>query len=144
MSGPGPRHVALGLVALAALACGGLTAGRRPGAAALTDRDWVLVAVGARAAPLGAGGQPVTLRLETSSAGAGGFAGCNRYHATYVVDGDGLHFGPVASTRMACAAGDELEHAVLGALAATTTWAVAGSTLTLGGAAGPLLRFQTR
>jgi heat shock protein HslJ len=49
---------------------------------------------------------------------ASGFSGCNRYTGTYMLQDGKLGFGPLASTRMACAgARGELEGAYLDALA---------------------------
>ena len=60
-----------------------------PARTSITDRDWVLVALGEeQASPVGRGGQPATLRLEASSSRAVGFAGCNRFSASYSLAGD--------------------------------------------------------
>jgi heat shock protein HslJ len=50
---------------------------------------------------------PTTLSFATDEGGAGrlsGSGGCNRYTATYTITGDRLTVGPVAATRMMCAA----------------------------------------
>lgn len=50
---------------------------------------------------------------------ASGFAGCNRFSGTFESQGTSLSFGPVATTRMACASPDgimEQEQAFLKAL----------------------------
>lgn len=47
-------------------------------------------------------GTAVTLQFDAGGRVAGS-AGCNRYFGEYSTEGDGLHFGPLASTRMACA-----------------------------------------
>lgn len=108
----------------------------------ITDRDWDLVALGERDHPLGAGGKPATLRLDTAAQRAGGNAGCNRYSASYRLSGDSLSFGPGISTKMACPDGMDLENAWLGALAKVATFSATDSTLTLNGADGPLARFE--
>jgi heat shock protein HslJ len=64
---------------------------------------------------------------------AGG-AGCNRYFASYQVDGAGITFGPVGATKMWCAEPDgtmEQENDYLAALEAATGYQVEGDTLTL-------------
>jgi heat shock protein HslJ len=53
------------------------------------------------------GTAPITLNFSTLSGQrkANGFSGCNRFTGTYDLAGGELSFGPLASTRMACAAG---------------------------------------
>jgi heat shock protein HslJ len=115
-----------------------------PGPAPIIDRDWVLVALGAQPAPAGRGGQPATLRLEASPPRAVGFAGCNRYSASYTLAGDSLRFGPALSTKMACADGDELERGFLSALPRVATYEATDSALILKGPDGPVARFHAR
>ncbi|WP_213763537.1 META domain-containing protein [Caballeronia sp. dw_19] len=64
------------------------------------------------ASPAGAaggsvGGAPITLNFSTlgGQRKANGFSGCNRFTGTYDLAGGELSFGPLASTRMACAPG---------------------------------------
>ncbi|CAH2770001.1 MAG: Heat shock protein [uncultured Caballeronia sp.] len=69
-----------------------------------------------------AGGAPITLNFSTQGGQrkANGFSGCNRFTGTYdLIDGK-LSFGPLASTRMACAPGpgSALEQPFLRGLAA--------------------------
>ena len=54
-----------------------------------------------------ASGAPITLNFSTQGGQrkANGFSGCNRFTSTYDLAGGELSFGPLASTRMACAAG---------------------------------------
>lgn len=130
---------------VATLACGDASGGRAAaGRASITDVDWELSAIEGRASPLGAGNQPVTLRLDAAASRAGGFAGCNRYSAPYRIHGDTLSFGPAISTKMACTDGMELERRFLVALPVFTTWRRADSTLTLSGPSGPLAQFRLR
>jgi len=60
---------------------------------------------------------------------------------SYELTGSSLKFGPLATTRMACPSMDA-EQAYLGALGATTRYEVAGTTLTLFGAGGPVVRLE--
>jgi heat shock protein HslJ len=115
-----------------------------PGPAAITDRDWVLVALGTQPAPAGRGGQPATLRLEANPSRAVGFAGCNRFSAGYTLAGDSLRFGPALATKMACADGDELERGFLSALPIVATYEATDSVLILKGPAGPVASFHAR
>ncbi|HEY3599122.1 MAG TPA: META domain-containing protein [Paraburkholderia sp.] len=81
---------------------------------------WTQAGGAARAVPHGDNGEPITLMLSTANGQrhASGFSGCNRYTGTYMLQDGKLGFGPLASTRMACAgARGELEGAYLDALA---------------------------
>ena len=115
-----------------------------PAAARITDREWSLVALGEQPSPPGRGNQPATLRLEASTSRAVGFAGCNRFSASYILAGDSLRFGPAMATKMACVDGDELERSFLGALPVVTTYEVTDSALILKGPGGRLARFHAR
>lgn len=115
-----------------------------PARTPITDRDWVLVAIGEQSSPAGRGNQPATLRLEASTSRAVGFAGCNRFSASYTLAGDSLRFGPAMATKMACADGDELERSFLGALPLVATYEATDSALILKGARGTLARFHAR
>ncbi|KLU22093.1 heat-shock protein [Caballeronia mineralivorans PML1(12)] len=55
----------------------------------------------------GADGEPITLNFSTQGGQrkTNGFSGCNRFTGTYDLSGGKLSFGPLASTRMACAPG---------------------------------------
>jgi len=110
----------------------------------ITDRDWVLIALGERSAPLGSGNRPITLQLEAATARAAGFAGCNRYGAGYTLSADTLKFGPAISTKMACGEADEVERSFLAILPAITTYRITDSTLTLQSVDGPLATFRAR
>ena len=126
------------LVLLAACA-----SGQKP-AAPITDREWVLAALGDRTAPTGAGNRPATLRFDSATSRASGFAGCNRYSATYTLAANTLRFGPAVSTKMACAEGDELERSFLAIFPAVAGYEATDSVLTLDGQSGPLARFHSR
>ena len=110
----------------------------------ITDRDWVLVALGERPSALGSENRPITLRLEAATARAAGFAGCNRYSAGFTLSADTLKFGPAISTKMACGEADELERSFLAILPAITTYQITDSTLTLQSPDGPLATFRAR
>jgi heat shock protein HslJ len=71
-----------------------------------------------------------------------GSTGCNRFTATYTVDGDALEIGPVATTNAACP-DDTGEREFLAALDRVEGWGVEGGELTLGdGDGNELLRFS--
>jgi len=117
-------------------------AGCRPAATVITDIEWNLVGLGERTNPLGAGGKPLTLRLDAASRRAAGFGGCNRYSASYSLRGDSLSFGAGMSTRMACPDGMELEDTWLATMQKIVTFAATETTLTLNAAEGPVASFR--
>jgi len=136
-----PVLAALALLALAACSAagGGAEAGSAPAASA-TGREWRLVELGGRPAAMGAGGRPATLRLDAGR--ASGFAGCNSFSGGYrMMAGSSLVFSPLASTRMACAEGMELEREYLAALEATRSFRLTTQGLELLGERGVLARF---
>lgn len=59
--------------------------------------DWVVTTLEGMALPKGA---DVTLTFEAGR--IAGLAACNRYSGSYTLTGEGLSFGPMAGTRMAC------------------------------------------
>jgi heat shock protein HslJ len=73
-----------------------------------------------------------------------GSAGCNRYTASYTVDGDALEIGPAASTNMACPPpADRVEREYLAALERVAAWQLDGGELVLDDADGKeRLRFS--
>jgi heat shock protein HslJ len=113
-----------------------------PEQTAVVDREWILVQIGDNTAPVGNGGKPVTLTLQSSDGRAFGNAGCNRYSGPYTLSGDQLTFGPAISTKMACNEGMEVETALLGMLGNVRSYTATGSSLTLSGDAGVLARFR--
>ena len=72
------------------------------------------------------------LVLDEVSSRLSGSGGCNRLAGSYEVGDEGLRFGPIASTRMACSeAVMERESAFLAALAEVTGHRLDGSALVL-------------
>jgi heat shock protein HslJ len=62
----------------------------------------------------------------------GGFTGCNRFTASYTVDGDALELGAIASTQMACAPpADTVERAYVAALERVAAWLLDDAELVL-------------
>jgi heat shock protein HslJ len=73
---------------------------------------------GGQSANEAAGRPTLVFSTATGQRRASGFAGCNRFGASYSLESGKLSFGPIVSTRMACpGARGELEHAYLDALA---------------------------
>ncbi len=136
------------LLTLTGVACGSnQPAEERPQPApvpTLTERDWLLVALGEQASPLGAEQQRLSMRFDTSTVRAVGFAGCNRYSASYALRGDSLTFGPAVSTKMSCGESDTLERSFREMLAATITYQLTDTVFTIVSKDGPLARFRGR
>ncbi len=133
-------------ITLSALACGKQPPAELPqnqpsAPVAIGVGDWVLVSLGTQTMPADSTKRP-TLRLDTATLRASGFAGCNRYSGTFTARGASLTFGPFASTRMFCEATSALESAFLAALSATTTYQLSESTLTLRTRDGVEVRFK--
>ena len=133
---------------LAAIACGRQAPPRDTAAPAvvvttpITERDWVLVALGDGTEPLGATARPVTLRLDPAAGRAAGSAGCNRYSGPYTRRGDSLTFGPAMMTRMACREGMDVEKRYGEMLPRVARFEARDSSLTLRDGAGrQLARF---
>jgi heat shock protein HslJ len=118
------------------LACNG---GGKP---AISDRDWTLVALGEKSDPVGADGKAVTLRLESATSRANGFAGCNNYSGSFELNAGRLAFGPTMSTKIFCESSQGVEDAYLKALAGVSSWELAGGVLTLHGEGAAVLRFR--
>jgi len=88
---------------------------------ALLLGEWRFEDLGGQGIP---DGPPATLRFDAEGH-AGGHSGCNRYTGGYALTGEGLTFGPVAATRMACApAAMDLEMRVFDVLTRTDRFGI--------------------
>jgi heat shock protein HslJ len=84
-----------------------------------------------------AGTEPTLLLDDGAASGSGG---CNRFHGGYELEGAGLSFGPLATTKMACEEpAMTQEDTVLRALGSVATWSIEEDRLTLADANGDLL-----
>ncbi len=102
-------------------------------------RVWRLTSLGLRPVPaLAQGGDPQVQFDATTVSGTGG---CNRITGSYRRTGHDLKIGPLAATRMACLDPERsaIETSFVGALQATTSYALVGSQLTLLDAGGRTL-----
>ncbi len=106
------------------------------------DRIWALTELGGVLVELEAGQERPQFQMVSSQRNAIGFAGCNRFFGGYTTEGESLVFSPLSTTRMACAAGMELEQSFLQALGATTAFEIIEGSLVLRGEAGALARFE--
>ena len=123
--------VVLGAV-LAAAAC---TPPVRAGGAAdpLAGSAWQLAELDGQPPVAGLGGATPTLSFGADDARASGNGGCNQFGGPYTQDGGSLRFGPLVSTRRACAdqAANAQETAYLRALESTTRFWTSGDLLVL-------------
>ena len=88
--------------------------------------------------------KPLTLRLEKEGR-ASGHGGCNSFSTSYTLEsGERITFGPIASTRMACAPEVmEQETRYFAILAAAESYSVYGSgSLSIIAADGRAIRFR--
>jgi heat shock protein HslJ len=107
----------------------------------LGARRWVLIELGGK--PVAAAATVEAPYLELEGGRVTGTGGCNRLTGTYETSGDTLRFGPLATSRMACEEGVmRRETAFLAALAATTRFGLAGSSLVLLDADRALARLE--
>jgi heat shock protein HslJ len=106
--------------------------------AALTGTTWTLDSIASGSAVSSASVPADIVFLDDGT--VSGSTGCNRFSGTYQADGVALTFSPLMTTKMACDdAANAQELAVLAGLAATTAYAIDGSTLSLVDAAGSLV-----
>jgi heat shock protein HslJ len=133
-----PKALAAALMLLAG--CTGASSPAGPAAAGIVGPVWVAEDIAGTAA---GGEAPITLQLG-SDGRASGRGGCNGYGGSYALAGDALSFGPLLSTKMACA--PELmdrEQRYFQTLAQTAHYAVADDgALLLTTADGKTIRFR--
>ena len=123
----------------------GETCGPGPSTAMLENSYWKLVRLGNEPVILGAGDKEPYMTLMSERNRMQGFAGCNRLLGSYELKGEKLKFGRMASTRMACQNGMELEASFMQALESTVIWKIEGEHLELSDSKGTLLaRFESR
>jgi len=109
---------------------------------ALLGTYWKLTEVNGRPVVTPEGQREAHMVLEAAQSRVRGHAGCNNFFGGYVVDGQGLSFGALGSTMMACPAGMDTESAFLGALEAADRFEISGQTMTLLGKDAVLARFE--
>lgn len=98
----------------------------------LVGTHWRLVELDGVALEVGEDESAPSLVLDGESSRLSGSGGCNRLAGSYEVGDDGVHFGPIASTRMACSEPVMArESAFLTALAAVTGHRLEESSLVL-------------
>lgn len=113
--------------------------------ASLTNTYWRPVEIAEKAVTVAAGQREPHLMLVQAEDRIRGFAGCNQILGRYEVNGGGLRFTGVATTRKFCEGAMEQERSFLNAIEATASYKIGGETLQLYDATGKLLaRFESR
>jgi heat shock protein HslJ len=108
----------------------------------LESTTWTLVALGDAPARSGSGTQAPYLVLDPTTRTMRGWGGCNRLTGGYTLQGDGLSFGHIATTLMAC---PDTERQFLQALGRVAAWRITGQELALLDDQGNMVaRFQAR
>ena len=141
---PGAPRWAIAAITSVLLALGCASMGRYA-FTALENRDWRLVELRGQAAVPSTGMRETGFRLSADSMRMSGFGGCNRMGGTYSRDGYQLSFGPILSTRMACADArlNRQETELVAALQATNRYEFAHDTLILARDREPLARLAS-
>jgi copper homeostasis protein (lipoprotein) len=120
----------------------GESCGARMTTAALTGTFWKLTRLGDTAVMVAEPSRQPSLTLAVDGRVAG-FTGCNRMAGSYQVAGRSITFGQMASTKMACIDGMELEAAFAAALDRARSHRIVGQHLDLFDAEGELVaRFE--
>lgn len=99
--------------------------------AALADTYWKLVRLDERPVPAAERQREAHLVLHAEGLRLAGSGGCNRLLGRWRVEGESLAFTQVASTRMACPSGMELEARFVAVLATVARHRIEGETLSL-------------
>jgi heat shock protein HslJ len=108
---------------------------------ALGGTEWALVELAGAPVELGEDEPRPYLVLDLEESRVAGSTGCNRFTGTLALSEEELRFGPLATTRMACAE-DVMarEAAFLEALGMVTTYDLEGRSLTFLGGDQAVLR----
>jgi heat shock protein HslJ len=113
----GPLRIAL--VSLASFGCAGLMGPGEPP----FETVWRVVEIDGVPVPRLPDNRAPTLQLDGEEARASGFTGCNRMTGSFVLEGDALSFGLLATTRMACEAlSSQVEMGYLQSIESVTRW----------------------
>jgi len=106
----------------------------------LTNTYWKLVELNGAAVEPGEGKElHMILRGEDQ---VGGYAGCNQFTGSVTMTGEGIAFGPIASTRRMCPDAMQQEDAFLQALENAQRFKISGEDLAIADASGEVtMRF---
>jgi putative lipoprotein len=110
--------------------------------ASLAGTYWKLVWVDGRPYDHAPGVRQLHLKFTADDGRVSGFTGCNSLTGSYRTEADQIDLGQLALTRRACVSGEEVEAAIVKALAAVDRFVISGDTLQLLGGDEPLLAFE--
>jgi copper homeostasis protein (lipoprotein) len=124
----------------------GETCGTPLATAELRETYWKLTRLEGGPIIVRAGVREPHLIFHSAGSRVTGFGGCNNLTGTYTASGsDGLTFGPMAATRMACPPGADREAELLQALPRVRHWKIEGQHLEFSDAEGRFIaRFEAR
>jgi heat shock protein HslJ len=109
----------------------------------LEDTTWNLTRLGPKDVVASENQRQPYIVLDSSNKRVTGSGGCNRLNGTYTLEKQNVHFGPIASTMMACPRGMEVEGTFLRTLDKVHSWKLHGNELELQDENGAfLLRFE--
>ena len=104
---------------------------------------WKLVRLGEAPAEMRAGQAEPHLVFASDALQVSGSGGCNRITGAFTLEGDRVHLGPLASTRMACVSGMQQEQRFLESLNHVERYRMSGQQLELlDGSGAVLARFE--
>jgi copper homeostasis protein (lipoprotein) len=95
----------------------GETCGARGTVSELLDTYWKLTRLGDQPVVLAENQPEPHLVLRSNDNRVSGFGGCNSFSGTYTVEGQSITFGNIATTAMACPHSEDVEMALMSALA---------------------------
>jgi putative lipoprotein len=105
--------------------------GRVQSPGTLENTNWRLIELGNAPVLIDARHPEANITLQSGNRRVTGSTGCNRLSGSYSVNGSRLSFGTIASTKMACISGMEIEQPFLNALGRVRSWRISGQTLEL-------------
>ncbi len=109
----------------------------------LENTYWKLTRLSGRAVVVGEGQGEPHLVLRPARQEANGSGGCNRLFGGYRLEGGRINFSGIATTRMSCPEGMEIEGEFLRVLEEVATWKISGPELDLfDGGGEPVAHFE--
>jgi putative lipoprotein len=99
------------------------------GSIRLEDTTWKLTRLGDKDVVSSENQRQPYIVLDSSNRRVTGSGGCNRLNGSYTLEKQTIHFGPIASTMMACPSGMDLEGTFLHALDKAHRWKIQGNEL---------------
>jgi putative lipoprotein len=97
----------------------------------LEGTTWNLTRIGEKDVVISESQRQPYILLDSSNKRVTGSGGCNRINGTYTLEKQNIHFGPIASTMMACPGGMDLEGVFLQTLDKSHRWKIQGNELEL-------------